>query len=97
MTYKIIMMGGTEIKLDADEIPKVLKAISSGNPAICKQGIFNPSSYSCIVHDKREMTRATDENGHYTGESIPMPLKDIFDGIEVLRQLKMADAKQLSS
>lgn len=89
MTYKIIMMGGTEIKLDADEIPKALKAISSQQPCIVKQGIFNPSSYSCIIADtKREMTREVNEIGHYTGKTIPEPLKDIFSTVPELAQLR---------
>lgn len=79
------MMGGTEIKLDAEEIPKVLKAISSGNPCICKQGIFNPSSYSCIVRDTdRAIEHEKDEFGHYTGNTRSVPLNDIFKSIKEL-------------
>ena len=49
--YKIVMMNKQEIQIDADEVPKVIKAISTASPAILKQGIFNPSSYSHIIQD----------------------------------------------
>lgn len=97
IAYKIVMMGKEEIKIDADEIPKILKAIATASPAILKQGIFNPSSYSCIVEDtKREMIKEKDEIGHHTGRTVLEPLKDIFAGIEELAALKSVDDKQLN-
>jgi len=93
MTYKIIMMGGTEIPLDADEIDGVMKAIASGSPCRCKQGIFNPSSYSCIVADKRVMEREVNEIGQYTGRYIPISLPNIFEKVDELTKLTTADQR----
>lgn len=95
--YKIVMMGKQEIQIDVLEIPKVMQAIATGSPAILKQGIFNPSSYSCIIEDdKREMVQEKDEIGHYIqGRYVPKELPDIFAGVEELVQLKTV-TKQLN-
>lgn len=77
-------MQGKELKIDPEELPKVLKAIISGNPAICKQGIFNPSSYVSILEDKdREVDREVDEFHHYTGKVKLKPLVNIFEGVDL--------------
>ena len=99
--YKIVMMNKHEIKIDREEIPKVIKAISSGSPAILKQAIFNPSSYSHIIEDTERgaKEKVVDELGHYTREykmhyeSLP----DIFEGIKELAELKSAEIKKLST
>lgn len=96
-TFKIVMMSKNEIKIDPEEIPKVLEAIKTSSPAILKQGIFNPSRYDCILEDKRELDREVDENNHYTGRMISKPLPDIFEGIESLARLKTEDIKRLKS
>ena len=93
--YKIVMMNKDEIKIDAEEIPKIIKAISSASPAILKQGIFNPSSYSHIIEDNRRkiVEKLTNESGQYTGE-IKMhyeELPDIFADIKKITLLKTAN------
>lgn len=95
--YKIVMMNKNTIKIEAEEIPKVLQAIQTRIACMVKQGIFNPATYSEVVEDKdRETIRATDVSGHYTGETNLKPLEDIFEGIEAVRLLKTQDAKQLN-
>lgn len=95
MTYKVVMMGGSEIKIDKDEIPNVLQALKTGNPCMVKQGIFNPSSYSCIVADtERELIKEKDDNGHYTGVTKVKLLKDIFSNVKTL--LEEQETKRLS-
>jgi len=97
--YKIVMMSKHEIKIDADELPKVLKAIANNSPVILKQGILNPNSYSHIIEDtKREYTeKETNESGHYTGGIIihSEKLADIFAGVEALAKLKGEEIKKL--
>ena len=94
------MMNKHEIKIDAEEISKVIKAISSTSPAILKQGIFNPSSYSHIIedNDRGALERLTDEFGAYTGETKMHyeHLPDIFAGIKEVALLKTAEVKRLS-
>ena len=50
--YKIIMSRGDDIQINTDELVNVLKAISSGQPAIFKTGMFNPSFFVSLVEDK---------------------------------------------
>lgn len=50
--YKIVMSRGDDIQIDADEINNVLKAITSGQPAIVRKGIFNPSFYVSVIEDE---------------------------------------------
>ena len=84
--YKIVMMSKHEIKIDQEEFLKVLKAIRNNQPAILKQGIFNPNSYSHIIEDiQREKEREADNEGHYTGKWIYTPLPNIFDGIDLFK------------
>ncbi len=98
--YKIVMMNKNEIKIDAEEIPKVLKAISTSSPAILKQGIFNPSSYSHIIEDTDRgfKEKIVDEFGHYMGGYIMHyeELPDIFADIKELAELKSKDFKSLT-
>lgn len=83
--YKIVMMNKHEIKIDEDEVQKVIQAIGSNSPAILKQAIFNPSSYSHIVEDTdREKTQDVDELGRYTGKYIFKKLPDIFNKITLI-------------
>lgn len=99
-TYKIVMANKEEIKIDPEEVMKVVKAISAGAPAILKQGIFNPSRYSHIVEDlsrgKKEMK--VNELGHYTGEYTYKyeELPDIFAEITDLAKLKTVASPQLN-
>lgn len=86
---KIIMSRGPDIKIDHDEIPKILAAISTGGVVRCKQGTFNPSFYVSIVEDtERDKEKEVDERGAYTGRYIATPLKDIFKGIKELEASK---------
>ena|SRR3990167_6667347 len=83
--FKIVMMSKHEIKIEQKEIPKVLKAIRNNQPAILKQGIFNPNSYSHIIEDKqREREKEVDNGGYYTGKWTYTPLFDIFDETDLL-------------
>lgn len=97
-TYKIVMMNKQEIQIDAEEVLKVVKAISTSSPAILKQAIFNPSSYSHIIEDNSRCwtEKTTDEFGHYNGTKTHYEeLPDIFEGIKELAELKSAEIKKL--
>ena len=55
--YKVIMSRGDDIQIDADEVKNVLKAISGGQPAVVRTGIFNPSFCVSVVKDKQRWVR----------------------------------------
>lgn len=40
-----------DIKIDEDELSRVIEAIKTGQPAIVRQGLFNPSFYVAITED----------------------------------------------
>lgn len=94
---KIVMMNKNEIKIDFEELLKIMEAIESGNSCRVKQGIFNPKVYSEITKDdKRELEKEVDTQGHYTGKYTAQPLEDIFEGIEALTKLKAEEIKRLN-
>ncbi len=96
---KIVTMAkGVEIKIEPDELIKVLNARKTGSDVLLKQGLFNPSSYVGVVEDKdREKFREVDEFGGYTGKMHYEELPDIFEGIETLSQLKSSEIKKLTN
>jgi len=56
MRYKIILSNTKEtITIREEELKKVLQGITSGNPVMVLEGIFNPSYYVAIVEDKDRM------------------------------------------
>ena len=93
------MMNKHEIKIESEELSKVLKAIANNSPAILKQGIFNPNSYSHIIEDtqRESLEKETNEEGHYTGRIIRHyeKLPDIFAKVEALVNLKNDEIKRL--
>ncbi len=86
--YQIVMSRGDSIKIDSDEIPKVIQAITSKSPAIVRSGIFNPSFYVSIIEDTDRMekfwddTKYPDEQGKRLNG--PNQIKDIFEKINLL-------------
>lgn len=95
--FKILLNGNNSIKIDADEIPKFIKALQSSSSALFRQGMFNPSYYIALVEDKdRESTREVDALGHHTGKIKYELLPDIFEGVKELAELKSAEVKRLN-
>lgn len=83
MTYIVKLSDKSEVKIDADEVDKVVAGIQSGMPVRVKQGIFNPSFFVCLIRDD-ERLQAWREDQHawnsvHRGEVKPLqPLADIF-------------------
>lgn len=78
--YLIELSNKRNISIDAEELPKVLEGIKSGNPVIVKQGIFNPSFFVSIVKDEKRITEVFEEN--------KMRKFDIEQGTAKLAELK---------
>ena len=87
-----------DIKIDADEVPKILEGIRRGVPIVLRQGILNPSFFAAIVEDTERLenyhhdlslARHEVENGTRKAPELKM-LKDIFEGIKSLAEAKMA-------
>ena len=97
--YEIVLSNKTILKVDADEIEKVVHGISSGGSVIVRQGIFNPSFYVAIREDNErikkyfsaiaEIGRQNEQAEKYGAgkvKSIPefQKLGDIFSGVKLL-------------
>jgi len=70
MNY-ILNLSNTSIKIDEDEINKILAGINTGQVVVLKQGVFNPSYFVSIeedIYQKREDV-----------------LPDIFSNIKLLK------------
>ena len=81
--FRVELSRGEPIPIDADELPVVIEAIQRGEPAIVRQGIFNPSFYVSVVRDEKrledfwEQTKYSPERRQKGLEK----LKNIFEGI----------------
>lgn len=59
--YKVIMSRGPEIRIDQDELPKIMQSIETGMPVKVRQGIFNPSFWVSVVTDEERVGAARRE------------------------------------
>jgi hypothetical protein len=91
--YLVQLSKGDPVKIDEDELPKVLQAIQSGNPAIVRQGIVNPSYITSVVPDKDRIEQWLREcrYGHGQGDEARArgikSLDDIMKTKEIAKQL----------
>ena len=56
MNY-ILNLSNTSIKIDEDEVNKILAGINTGQVVVLRQGVFNPSYFVSIeedIYQKRE-------------------------------------------
>ena len=76
--YKAIMSSGDPIRIERDEMDRLLKAAGTGSFVRVRQGVINPSFLVSIVVDKsREMQYATGPRSEAQCLGL-MPLRDIF-------------------
>ena len=84
--YKVYMSSGKPLAIDEDEVDKIMRGISTGQPVKVRQGIFNPSYFVSIGIDteryqewKDSIQHKIDDGGH---EVLMFPvlenLPDIF-------------------
>jgi len=92
--YQVNMSVGDPVKIDQEELPKVIQGIANGQPILVKRGLINPSYYVTITRDKDRMTEWTEETNYADGsgkkayEKGIMPLPDIFKGMDKKNLLK---------
>lgn len=53
--FIVIGSGGLKIPIDEDELLKVYKAITTGEPTILRQGWLKPSYFIGVVEDEEKM------------------------------------------
>ena len=90
--YIINMSKGTDISIDADEMPKVIEAVQKKGSAILRQGLFNASFYVSVVIDEKRRAKFIDEIRYDEPNNPrrmkgPESLKDIFEGVHLKQKL----------
>jgi hypothetical protein len=100
--FKIVLSNKSSIQIDEEELQKVIKGITSGQPVIVRQGIFNPSFFISITEDNERIKEYFDEinevnkanenyNKYEIGEKKEMPefkkLDNIFGDIKLLKEI----------
>lgn len=91
--FKIVLSTRDYINIDSDEIEKVMKSIQSGQPAILKRGILNPSFFVGVIEDDKRMeehfanTKYSDEDSKRRRLEGPEPLRDIFKEVDISKML----------
>ena len=99
--YLVQVSRGEPVKIDEEELPKVIAALESGRVAILKQGIINPSYVTSVVADKDRIETYMHDVNHYRSETAlrlgMKPLAELINREEVLKQLGAPAAKRLGS
>lgn len=87
--YKVILSTKHEIKIDEDEVAKVLEGIKSGSIVRVRQGLFNPSYFVCIERDKDRLERFFEDTKYDDARSVAKrragltPLADILADVQL--------------
>lgn len=100
MNAFIVNTSRGSVKIDQDEVNKVLQGISSGDPVVVRQGIINPSFFVNIIEDVERMkehrerideikqkNEQFEQYGVGQKQEYPQlqPLQNIFSDIKLLR------------
>jgi hypothetical protein len=77
--FLIVMSRGPDIPIDSEELPKVIQALQTKQPAIMKRGMFNPSFWISTVEDIDRREGWNRELGQDKREiTSKKPLSDLF-------------------
>ena len=99
--YKAIMSKGDDIKLNEEEVDKVIEGCANGNLIVVNQGMINPSYLISVVADGQRISdwERTLKHGHGQGEinrsNGIRSLENIFEGSAIGRQLEERKQKLL--
>lgn len=64
----IVNMSKSSIRIDEDELVKVMDALQKGEVKVLRQGWFNPSFFVSVVPDEEWMNNYLTENRHQLRE-----------------------------
>lgn len=82
--YKVVLSTRHEIKIDEDEVAKVVEGIKSGHIVRVRQGIFNPSYFVCIERDGERIERFLEDTKYDDRKRRGgiLPLADILEDVK---------------
>lgn len=96
--YKVVMSNAQTVRIDQDELDKVVDGINRGATIIVRRGIINPSYYVAVGLDTDRMDEWSKECD-YSGEQGRRararglePLRSIFEGTQLHAALESAQA-----
>lgn len=88
--YIVRLSGNIEIKIDQDELMKVVSGIHGKQSIVVRNGMINPSFYIGIVADEKRIENWLDDLKYLDPSEKARrrmngmePLKNIFEGTEV--------------
>ena len=92
MAYLIKMMGDFDVKIDKEELPKLIEGLKRGVPVVLKQGIISPNCFRGVVEDNErleEINRINTLNAFAIREGLQkpeelQPLRNIFEDVKLL-------------
>lgn len=97
--YLVQVSRGEPVKIDDEELPKVIAALESGRVCILKQGIINPSYVTSVIPDKDRIEAYLHDLNHYgdkyAREHGMKALPELINRDEVLKQLGAPEHKRL--
>lgn len=101
--YVVRQSNNLDVKIDQEELDRVVSGIASGQPIVCKQGIVNPSFFIGIILDKDRVEDLHRELGYqdgFGGERAKIhgmkPLSNIFAGTKIGLQLEAGIQKAVA-
>jgi len=94
--FKVILTTRTEIKIDPDEVSKVLEALQTGSAVILRQGIIaNPNTISAIIEDEDRRIRFLEDTRYDLTERERgiLVLRSIFEKINLSSNKSLKSGK----
>lgn len=101
--YIARLSGEAYVKIDGDEIEKVISGMESGRPILVRHGLINPSYIIGIMEDRDRTREWNDEcdrgfgEGDAARERGMKPLRNIFEGTSIAAKMVAGDKKKLSA
>ena len=101
VAYLVNLSRGEPVRIDQEELTKVLAALQAGAPVVVKQGIINPSYVVSVTPDMRRIDEYVEMAHKYKDEHTRTfgmkPLAELIDRAEVLASLQPAQRKMLGN
>lgn len=91
------------VRIDHDEIDKVIAGMESGNPIIVRQGVINPSYIVGIMEDRDRVREWNEEcnkgfgDGEKARELGMRPLKNLFEGTAIAIKMQSTNKVMIGS
>lgn len=99
--YLVHLSNGVKIRIDEDEVPKLVQGINEKAVVVVRQGIINPSYFVALEKDIERVRTFLDDTKYNDERSLARrgrglePLESIFENTPLQRLLEAKQPKQL--